>query len=173
MYYYYCYYYYHYNYCYYYYYYFQSIGGFELFTDLPGFKNPSIITSGTYRPDFLLVFPNNSLLYIVELTVGHESNFHNNIIWKKHKYKELLRQQKQYFHDICLICKYLFKLSHGVFAKESDIFLEMFINTRKLWLADTGACSISQPQFQEMPWDRSLEIANVTLIYSKQTMLVW
>ena len=61
----------------------QSIGGFDLFTDLPGFKNPSIITSDTYRPDLLLVFPNNSLLYIVELTVGHESNLNNNIIRKK------------------------------------------------------------------------------------------
>ena len=104
----------------------QSIGGFELFTDLPGFKNPSIITSDTYRSDLQLVFPNNSLLCIVELTVGHESNLNNNIIRKQNKYNELLRQQKQYFSDVKFVNISLSCL--GVFAKESDTFLKMLDN---------------------------------------------
>ena len=104
----------------------QSIGGFDLFTDLPGFKNSSIITSDTYRPDLLLVFPNNSLLYIVELTVGHEPNLNNNIIRKQNKYKELLRQQKQYFNDVNFVNISLSCLR--VFAKESDTFLKMLDN---------------------------------------------
>ena len=104
----------------------QSIGGFELFTDLPGFKNTSIITSDTYRPDLLLVFPNNLLLYIVELTVGHESNLNNNIIRKQNKYKELLRQQKHYFNDVKFVNISLSCL--GVFAKESGTFLKMLDN---------------------------------------------
>ena len=89
----------------------QSIGGFDLYTDLAGFKNPSIIISDTYRPDLLLVFPNSSLLYIVELTVSHESNLNNNIIRKQNKYKELLRQQKQYFNDVKFVNISLIKLS--------------------------------------------------------------
>ena len=63
----------------------QSASGFDLFSDLPGFKNPSIVTGDTFRPDLLLASPNKSLLYVVELTVGYESNLHKNIVRKKNK----------------------------------------------------------------------------------------
>ena len=62
---------------------------------------------------------------LVKLTVGYESNLHRNIAWKKSKYKELMRQQKQYyqvkFMNISLS-------SIGVFAKEFDTFLGMLDN---------------------------------------------
>ena len=45
----------------------QSINGYDLFADLPGFRTPSIITGDRFRPDLLLTSSNNSLLYIVEL----------------------------------------------------------------------------------------------------------
>ena len=45
---------------------------------------------------------------------------------KKNKYKELLRQQKQYFNDNK--CVYISLSCLGVFAKESDTFLKMLEN---------------------------------------------
>ena len=45
--------------------------------DLPGFNNPSIVTKDEYRPEMLLVTSDNTL-YVIELTVGHESNLKNN-----------------------------------------------------------------------------------------------
>ena len=45
----------------------QSINGYDLFADLPGFRTPSIITGDRFRPDLLLTSSNNSLLFIVEL----------------------------------------------------------------------------------------------------------
>ena len=57
----------------------QSINGYDLFADLPGFRSPSIITGDRFRPDLLLTSSNSSLLYIVELTVGYESNLESNI----------------------------------------------------------------------------------------------
>ena len=44
----------------------QSINGYDLFANLPGFTTPSIITGDRYRPDLFLTSSNNSLLYIVE-----------------------------------------------------------------------------------------------------------
>ena len=60
----------------------QTVNNCEIFVDLAGFKNPTMITGDAYRPDLLLTTPNRSL-YIVELTVGFESNLKNNVNRKK------------------------------------------------------------------------------------------
>jgi hypothetical protein len=52
--------------------------------DLPGYKSPSIITGDTYRPN-LLLSTSTGILYIVELTVGFESNLQKNVERKKIK----------------------------------------------------------------------------------------
>jgi hypothetical protein len=54
------------------------VNGSALFADVPGFKSPSIITGDTYRPDLLLSLSKGSL-YVVELTVGYETNLENNV----------------------------------------------------------------------------------------------
>ena len=54
---------------------------------LPSFSNPSIITGDIYRPDLLILAKDNTL-YVVELTVGYETNPRNNINRKHSKYKE-------------------------------------------------------------------------------------
>ncbi|CAB3993797.1 Hypothetical predicted protein, partial [Paramuricea clavata] len=69
----------------------QIVDGSTLYADLNGFKSPSILTGDTYRPDLLLSCSNGSL-YVVELTTGYETNLKNNVIRKKDKYRELLRQ---------------------------------------------------------------------------------
>ena len=51
----------------------QSVSNSNLFVDLPGFKSPSVISSDTFRPNLLLSISNDHL-YILELSVGFESN---------------------------------------------------------------------------------------------------
>ena len=48
-----------------------------IYADIPGFLSPSIITGENLRPD-LLLRTNNNYLYILELTVGFESNLEKN-----------------------------------------------------------------------------------------------
>ena len=67
----------------------QTVNGSSLYADVPGFKSPSIITGDAYRPDLLLSLSNGSL-YVVELTVGYETNLENNVKRKKAKYRELV-----------------------------------------------------------------------------------
>ena len=82
-----------------------------------GYRSPSIITGDTYRPD-LLLSTSNGMLYIVELTVGFESNLQKNVERKQSKYKELIREQKEHFNAVKFS-------SLGVFAKECSTFIEM------------------------------------------------
>ena len=93
-----------------------------MFVDLPGFENPSVITGDEQRPDLLLSTPNNNL-YIVELTVGFETNLTNNVIRKKSKYEDLVRKQKENFGTVKFINLSISAL--GIFDKECHTFLEM------------------------------------------------
>ena len=45
----------------------------KMYVDLPGFVSPSVITGDELRPDLLLTIE-NKILYILELTVGFETN---------------------------------------------------------------------------------------------------
>ena len=49
------------------------VKGSKLYVDLPGFVTPSVITGDELRPDLLLTIE-SELLYILELTVGFETN---------------------------------------------------------------------------------------------------
>ena len=60
----------------------------NLYVDLPGFLNPSIVTGDKYRPDLLLTTKDNCL-YILELTVGYETNLQNNIKEQKKHFKSV------------------------------------------------------------------------------------
>ena len=76
-----------------------TVNNSNIFVDLPGFKNPSILTGDSYRPDLLISSPDGSL-YAVELTVGYETNLHNNVKRKEYKYRELIQEQRQHFSDV-------------------------------------------------------------------------
>jgi hypothetical protein len=45
----------------------------KLYVDLSGFITPSVITGDQLRPDLLLAIE-NKVLYVLELTVGFETN---------------------------------------------------------------------------------------------------
>ena len=55
----------------------KDIKDTSLFVDLPGFISPCTITGEQFRPDMLLSTANN-ILYIIELTVGFETNIDQN-----------------------------------------------------------------------------------------------
>ena len=101
---------------------FQILNECKLHVDLPGFESPSIITGDEYRPD-LLVSTSDKHLYVVELTVGFESNLTNNVNRKKAKYKNLIRELNQNFTSVKFIN--LSVSSLGVFDKEYHIFVKM------------------------------------------------
>ena len=100
----------------------QTVSGSHLYVDLPGYKSPSIITGDTYRPDLLLL-TSTGTLYIVELTVGFESNLQKNVERKKSKYKELIREQNEHFNSVKFVNLSISSL--GVFSKECSTFIEM------------------------------------------------
>ena len=75
---------------------FKAVQGIKLFSDLPCYLSPSIITGDTFRPDLLLLLPLNCL-YVLELTVGYESNLYSNAIRKEKKHQQLMLELKSQY----------------------------------------------------------------------------
>jgi hypothetical protein len=71
----------------------------------------------------LLLKTKDNCLYILELTVGYETNLRNNIKWKKDKYLDLNEEQKKHFKPVEFINLSISALR--VFDKESSAFLKM------------------------------------------------
>ena len=63
----------------------------KLYADLPGYLSPSILTGENFRPDMLLNIE-DKCLYIIELTVGFETDLERNAERKEIKYRPLLKQ---------------------------------------------------------------------------------
>ena len=89
---------------------------------MPGFISPSLLIGNELRPDLLLSIP-QKFLYILELTVGFESNLLKNVTRKNLKYKELVRQERKHYKDVKFINLSISTL--GVFSSQSTDFLEM------------------------------------------------
>ena len=49
----------------------------KLYADLPGYMSPSVVRGDTLRPDLVLTIE-NKCIYILELTIGFESNLLDN-----------------------------------------------------------------------------------------------
>ena len=80
---------------------FQAINGSSLYADLPGFLSPSIITGDHLRPDLLLKTKENCL-YVLELTIGFETNLNCNAVRKSEKYATLVSDLKRQFKSVLL-----------------------------------------------------------------------
>ncbi len=52
----------------------------SLYADVNGYTSPSVVTGDSYRPDLLVHLQASDCLYVIELTVGFESNLESNII---------------------------------------------------------------------------------------------
>ena len=94
----------------------------KIFADLPSFSNPSIIPGDVYRPDLLILTKDNTL-YVLELTIGYETNLRNNINRKHYKYKDLIEEQKKKFPSVIFINLSISAL--GVCDKEAVAFINM------------------------------------------------
>ena len=71
----------------------------KIYSDLPEYLNPSIITGDKFRPDFPFIFPSNHL-YILELTISYESNLSTNSLRKKTIYKELVSELQNRYDKV-------------------------------------------------------------------------
>ena len=94
----------------------------SLYADVNGFLNPSIITGENYRPDLLFLIQ-SKCLYVLELTVGFESNLTNNAVRKRAKYLNLIKETSRNYR--CVKFVYLSMSSFGVFSDECSTFLDM------------------------------------------------
>ena len=80
----------------------QNVRNSLLYADLPGFLSPCIITGDQMRPDMLLSI-GKTTLYMIELTVGFETNLNSNAERKHEKYHHLTRDFSSDFHNVKFI----------------------------------------------------------------------
>ena len=100
----------------------QSIRSAKLYVDLPGYLSPCIITGDRLRPDILFSTAVN-ILYIIELTVGFETNLNINASHKELKYRPLQVDLDKAYDRIKFFNLYISSL--GIFGNSSDYFLQM------------------------------------------------
>ena len=100
----------------------KSIPDSVLYVVLPGYITPSVLSGNYLRPDLLLNV-SSKCLYILELTVGFETNLLNNAIRKTNKYEELVKRQKHQHDSVKFISLSISTL--GVFSLHSTYFLNM------------------------------------------------
>ena len=71
----------------------------------------------------MLLKTKDDCLYILELTVGYETNLRNNIKRKQEKYRVVITEQERHFNTVKFINLSISAL--GVFHKESSAFIKM------------------------------------------------
>ena len=76
---------------------FSSLKQCTVYADLPSFLSPILITGNSFHPDLLLLI-DAKILYILELTIGFETNIQNNSDRKAAKYSSLI-------NDLYLVVK--------------------------------------------------------------------
>ena len=100
----------------------QCIKNSTLYVDLPGFLSPCILTGDLLRPDLLLCI-GTATIYIVELTVGFETNITTNADRKRNKYLQLTHDLSSKYRNTKFIN--LSISSIGIFGKSCKSFIEM------------------------------------------------
>ena len=93
-----------------------------MFVDLPGSVSHSVVTGHSLRPDLLLEV-HNKCLYILELSIGYETNRTSNIARKDRKYQDLTRTLQRHCNNFKLINLSISTL--GVLSSHSADFLTM------------------------------------------------
>ena len=89
----------------------SSFKNTSLFADRPSFPSPSLVTGDSLRPDLVLIL-NGTSVYMLELTVGFESNITINSDRKLAKYHPLFNVN-------------LSMSALGIFGASSDSLLQM------------------------------------------------
>ena len=91
----------------------------SLYADLPSFPSLSSITGNSLRP-YLVVVLDNTTVYLLELTVGFESNIKVNSDRKAHP---LLTNLRTDYTNINFV--YFSISAFGIFVTSSNTFLQM------------------------------------------------
>ena len=102
----------------------SSVVHSSLFADLPIFPSPSLITGESLRPDLVLVLDNTA--YVLELTVGFESNIKINSDCKAAKYHPLITNLQRLYSTVKFVNLSLSAL--GILGTSSESFLSMVTN---------------------------------------------
>ena len=92
---------------------FKSAPDSVLYVDLPGFITPSVISGNSLCLDLLLTV-SKKCLYILELTVGIETNLLTNASRKTRKHEDLIRLQQNQLDNVKFISLSISTL--GVFS---------------------------------------------------------
>ena len=100
---------------------FQSVNSSKLYVHLPSYLSPCIITGDSLRPDMILSTADK--LYIIELTVGFETNLANNARRKELKYRSLVTDLSNDYNSIEFINLSISCL--GIGGQSSESFLTM------------------------------------------------
>ena len=94
----------------------------KLYADLPGYISPSVVTGDTLRPDLVLTIE-NKCIYVLELTVGFESNLLHNARRKREKYQDLVNEQLKKYEKAQFVNVSISSL--GVLSETSLSLIEM------------------------------------------------
>ena len=81
-----------------------------------------IITVEQFRPDMLL-FTANSILYIIELTVGFETNVDKITSRKYEKCRKLIQELSSNYHGVEFVNTSIITL--GIFGNSCDVYIQM------------------------------------------------
>ena len=72
----------------------------SFYADVDGFENPSIIAGLEVRPDMIIVNTTIRPIYVIELTIGFETNITKNCTRKTLHYKEFCNALKQRYDTV-------------------------------------------------------------------------
>ena len=100
----------------------QSCARHKTLSDLTGYLSPSLITGDTLRHDLLVILPSNCL-YILELTVGYDSNLYCNSIRKEKKCRQLILELRSQYKEVRFVILTIGAL--GVMSNSSTSFLDL------------------------------------------------
>ena len=78
----------------------KSVQNSDLYVYLPGYLSPSVITGDELRSDLLITLE-NKIIYIIELTVGYETNLLNNATRKRHE--KLINDQQNNYEKVIFV----------------------------------------------------------------------
>ena len=100
----------------------SSVANSSLFADLPIFPSRSLITRDPQRPDLVLML-NNTSVYVLELTVGFESNIKINNNRTARKYHPLIAILQRSYSSVYLVNLSMSAL--GIYGTSSESFPSM------------------------------------------------
>ena len=90
--------------------------------DLPQYLSPSLVAGDDLHPDMLISTPSNTL-YVLEMSVGFETNLDNNARRKFTKYRYLLNDLTSKYRHVKFVNLSIGSL--GIFGQSCDSFIQM------------------------------------------------